>query len=67
MTLHRRFRAELGCTPLQWITDQRVDLARRLLETTALSMDAIADRTGLGSATNLRVQLHRRVGITPER
>lgn len=64
-TLHRRFRAELGCTPLQWITAQRVDLARRLIETTTLSMDAVADRSGLGTAANLRAQIRRHVGISP--
>lgn len=64
-TLHRRFRAELGCTPLQWITAQRMDLARRLIESTALSMDTVAQRSGLGTAANLRAQMRRHVGVTP--
>ncbi|WP_319456513.1 MULTISPECIES: GlxA family transcriptional regulator [unclassified Mycobacterium] len=64
-TLHRRFRAELGCTPLQWITAQRVDLACRLVESTTLSMDAVAQRSGLGTAANLRAQMRRHMGVTP--
>lgn len=64
-TLHRRFRAELGATPLQWMTSQRVDLAKRLIETTSLSFEAIAARSGLGTATNLRILLRRELGVTP--
>ncbi len=31
-TLHRRFRDEIGTTPLGWLTAQRVALACRLIE-----------------------------------
>ena len=31
-TLHRRFRAELGTTPLAWLAAERVTLACRLIE-----------------------------------
>jgi transcriptional regulator GlxA family with amidase domain len=64
-TLHRRFRAELGTTPLGWLTGERVDLARRLLESGDLTLDAIAHRSGLGSTTNLRRQLTRHTGLPP--
>ena len=64
-TLHRRFRSELGCTPLDWITAQRVDLARRLIETTSLDFEAIAARSGLGTAASLRIHMRQRLGVTP--
>jgi AraC family transcriptional activator FtrA len=64
-TLHRRFRSELGCTPLDWINTQRVDLARRLIETTSLDFEAIAQRSGLGTAASLRIHMRQRVGLTP--
>lgn len=64
-TLARRFAAELGTTPKAWITDQRVSLARELLETTDASVDEIAQRTGLGSAPVLRRHLARVVHTTP--
>ncbi|MFH8386273.1 helix-turn-helix domain-containing protein, partial [Kitasatospora sp. NPDC018058] len=48
-SLNRRFRAQTGSTPLQWLLRARVDLARELLETTELSIGQIADRTGLGA------------------
>jgi AraC family transcriptional regulator, transcriptional activator FtrA len=64
-TLHRRFRAELGTTPLGWLTTERVELARRLLEQGTGGLDAVAHRSGLGSTANLRVQLRRHTGLSP--
>ncbi|WP_433256018.1 GlxA family transcriptional regulator [Streptosporangium sp. CA-135522] len=64
-TLTRRFHAETGLSPLQWLLHQRVQRARELLETTALSMDQVARQSGLGSADSLRQHLLRRLGISP--
>ncbi|MGW4498659.1 GlxA family transcriptional regulator [Micromonospora sp. NPDC004336] len=64
-TFARRFRAETGTTPHHWLTNQRVLLARRLLEETRLSVEAVADRAGFGDAAALRHHFVRRVGATP--
>jgi len=64
-TFARRFRAETGTTPHDWITDQRVLFARRLLEETDLGVDAVASRAGFGDAAALRHHFSRRVGATP--
>jgi AraC family transcriptional activator FtrA len=64
-TLHRRFRAELGTTPLAWLTGERVALACRLLERGESRLEVIARRSGLGTATNLRTLLRRETGLTP--
>ncbi|MBB5776647.1 GlxA family transcriptional regulator [Nonomuraea jabiensis] len=64
-TLTRRFHAETGLSPLQWLLHRRVDRARELLETTGLPMDQVAGRSGLGSADSLRKHLISRVGLTP--
>lgn len=64
-TLHRRFRAELGTTPLAWLTAERVTLARRLIERGEHGLDRIAARTGLGTGANLRSQLRRHTGLSP--
>ena len=61
----RRFVAETGTTPLQWLIGRRVAEAQRLLEATDLGIDAIADRCGLGSAPALRAHFGRIVGTTP--
>jgi transcriptional regulator GlxA family with amidase domain len=64
-TFTRRFRAETGESPTAWLIRQRVWHAQRLLETTDLSVDAVADRAGLGSAASLRAHLRTVAGVSP--
>ncbi|MET9327309.1 helix-turn-helix domain-containing protein [Tsukamurella sp. NPDC003166] len=64
-TLHRRFRDELGTTPLAWLTSARVASALRLLEGTPATMEDVAHRSGLGTAANLRALVKRRTGLSP--
>ncbi|WP_405782468.1 helix-turn-helix domain-containing protein [Streptomyces sp. NBC_01378] len=64
-TLHRRFRAELGTTPLAWLTGERVALACRLIERGEERLDVVAARSGLGTAANLRARLRRETGLSP--
>lgn len=64
-TFARRFVEETGTTPMQWVTDQRVLYARRLLEESDLDIDHIADRAGFGTATLLRHHFRRVIGVTP--
>ncbi|WP_457973430.1 GlxA family transcriptional regulator [Arthrobacter sp. D1-17] len=53
-TFVRAFRASTGTTPSAWIRTQRLDAARRLLETTDLSVEQVAADCGFGSAVTLR-------------
>ncbi|MFF9164419.1 GlxA family transcriptional regulator [Streptomyces longwoodensis] len=64
-TLTRRFHAESGVSPLQWLLHQRVERAKELLETTTLPMDQVARACGLGTADSLRAHVLRRTGLTP--
>lgn len=64
-TLTRRFHAESGMSPLQWLLHQRIERAKELLETTSLPMDQVARASGLGTADSLRGHLVRRTGLTP--
>ncbi len=64
-TFARRFVAETGTTPLRWLAAQRLLEARRLLETTELPVDQVAQRCGLGTAANLRLHLARDTGVSP--
>jgi transcriptional regulator GlxA family with amidase domain len=65
-TFARKFRAETGATPHDWLTGQRLLLARRLLEDSDLGVDAIADRAGFGSAATLRHHFAHRLSTTPQ-
>ncbi|CCK28761.1 AraC family transcription regulator [Streptomyces davaonensis JCM 4913] len=64
-TLHRRFRTQLGTTPLTWLTGERVALACRLIERGEERLDVVAARCGLGTAANLRARLRRETGLSP--
>ncbi|MGW4940935.1 GlxA family transcriptional regulator [Actinoplanes sp. NPDC004185] len=65
-TFARKFRAETGATPHDWLTGQRVLLARRLLEESDLGIDTIAVRAGFGSAATLRHHFGHRLDTTPQ-
>ncbi|MFE6526585.1 GlxA family transcriptional regulator [Streptomyces sp. NPDC057794] len=64
-TLHRRFRAQLGTTPLAWLSAERVALACRLIERGEERLEVVAARSGLGTAANLRQRLRRATGLSP--
>jgi transcriptional regulator GlxA family with amidase domain len=64
-TFARHFLAMTGTSPLRWLLVQRVAAAQRLLETSDLSIDRVAEACGLGSAANLRLHFGRVVGTSP--
>jgi AraC family transcriptional regulator, transcriptional activator FtrA len=65
-TLARHFNAVTGAAPLQWLLTQRIHRAQELLETTNDSVEEIAARTGMGTATTLRRHFSRSVGVPPD-
>ncbi|MFC5800785.1 GlxA family transcriptional regulator [Streptomyces formicae] len=64
-TFTRRFREEVGVSPGQWLTQQRVQRARQLLESTDLSMDQVARDAGFGTAQSMRQHLQSALGVPP--
>ncbi|GLY94519.1 AraC family transcriptional regulator [Actinoplanes sp. NBRC 103695] len=64
-TLHRRFRAQLGATPLGWLTAERLAVACRLLERGERRMEVVARASGLGTGANLRQLMRREIGLSP--
>ncbi|MDO0927215.1 helix-turn-helix domain-containing protein [Streptomyces sp. TG1A-8] len=64
-TFTRRFREEVGVSPGQWLTQQRVERARHLLESTDLGVDRIARAAGFGTAQSMRQHLQQSLGVTP--
>ena len=66
-TFARVFRRETGTTPAAFVEDLRVETGRRLLETTDLTVAAVAHRLGMKRAETLHRAFGRRVGTTPDR
>jgi AraC family transcriptional regulator, transcriptional activator FtrA len=64
-TFARRFRQLTGTAPGEWLIEQRIHLARRMLETTDQTIDWIAHRCGFGSAATLRHHFNERLGTSP--
>ncbi|GGT36270.1 GlxA family transcriptional regulator [Streptomyces purpureus] len=64
-TFTRRFREEVGVSPGQWLTAQRVERARRLLESSDLSIDQVAQDAGFGTAQSMRQHLQAALGVPP--
>jgi len=64
-TLSRRFAETTGTSPLDWVTGLRVRRAKDLLETTALSVEEIAEECGFGSSAVLRHHFRMRVKLSP--
>ncbi|MFG3056240.1 GlxA family transcriptional regulator [Kitasatospora sp. NPDC048239] len=64
-TFTRRFREETGASPGQWLTVQRTERARQLLERTDMTIDQVARESGFGTAASLRLQLRERLDVAP--
>jgi transcriptional regulator GlxA family with amidase domain len=65
-TLNRRFAAEIGQTPMQWVNGVRVRHAQALLETTSHSIERIGREAGFGSGANFREQFRKIAGVAPQ-
>ncbi len=64
-TFTRRFRDEVGLSPADWITQQRIERARQLLEETDMTVDLVAARSGFGTAAGMRKHFASSVGVSP--
>jgi AraC family transcriptional activator FtrA len=64
--LARHFTAVTGMSPLRWLHTQRIRRAQELLETSALTVEQVAARTGMGTSTTLRRHFHQHLGVPPE-
>ena len=63
----RTFRRELGITPASFVESLRLEAARRLLETTDLTVATVAVKVGFRHAETMHRVFGRRLGTTPDR
>jgi transcriptional regulator GlxA family with amidase domain len=64
-TFARKFNEATGTTPHAWLLRQRVQFARRQLESTHEPIERIAQRSGFGTAALLRHHFLRHTGVAP--
>ncbi|MEM7404286.1 MAG: GlxA family transcriptional regulator [Pseudomonadota bacterium] len=65
-TFYRRFKQATGITPSRFLSDCRLDSARRLLEESPLPIKSVAARCGFHDSEQLRRGFHRRFGVSPD-
>lgn len=61
----RVFQAEVGVSPGKYVERVRLETARRRLEESDLTVEAIATATGFGSVETLRRVFHQRLSVSP--
>jgi len=66
-TFTRRFRAETGLSPARWLTQQRLDRARWLLESSDTPVEQLATTVGFGDPAVLRRHFASTFGVSPSR
>ncbi|WP_314174862.1 GlxA family transcriptional regulator [Streptomyces winkii] len=64
-TFTRRFREEVGLSPQVWLTRQRIERARHLLESSGMPVEQVARDAGFGSASTLRLHFQAALGVSP--
>ncbi|MFE1873924.1 helix-turn-helix domain-containing protein [Streptomyces sp. NPDC059496] len=66
-TIIRRFHADAVRPPMCWLLDARLRLARELLESSDLRVEAVARRCGPGTPANFRTPFKAHVGVPAPR
>jgi transcriptional regulator GlxA family with amidase domain len=61
----RVFQSETGVTPAKFVETVRIEAARRWLEESSQSIEAIAEECGMGDTERLRRSFIRRLGVNP--
>ncbi len=64
-TFARHFSKMNGTTPYVWLLNERIRRAQSLLETTALTIDEIAEACGFTDAQALRLRFRQLIGTPP--
>lgn len=65
-TFLRRFKEQTGTSPARWVAAARVRRAQGLLESSSLSVDAVADAVGFASPVTFRQRFASVVGVSPQ-
>jgi len=64
-TFDRQFRKSLNMSANQWLTTQKLERAKQLLETTSLKIDLIAENAGFDNAISMRHHFRKHLQLSP--
>lgn len=64
-TFDRKFRSVMNMSPKEWLSQQRVFLAKQLLETSSRSIENIAQISGFKTSLNMRNNFKDQINISP--
>jgi len=65
-TFYRKFKKSTGLTPARFISQSRLDAARRLIEESPIQIKVIAAKCGFGDAERMRRAFQKDLGISPD-
>lgn len=61
----RKFRATLNLSPSDWLTEQKLEQAKALLEGTEMDVEQIAQQSGFHHGASMRHHFRKKYGINP--
>lgn len=64
-TFDRKFRSSFNLSPKEWLTLQRLELAKKLMETTHEPIDRVAAMSGFDCAATLRHHFRKTMSVSP--
>ncbi len=64
-TLQRKFKECTGMAPYEWLTHERVAIAKDLLESDRISLARVAEKVGFESAETFRRHFRLQTGLSP--
>ncbi|HLO75030.1 MAG TPA: helix-turn-helix domain-containing protein [Magnetospirillum sp.] len=64
-TLSRRFQQAVRMPPLEYLQRLRVEVAKKLLETTGICLEEVSERVGYSDPSTFRQLFRRLTGLTP--
>lgn len=64
-TFDRKFRSTFNLSAKQWLTNQRIEHAKTLLEKDRNSIEQVAEQAGFDNATTMRHHFRKNLGLAP--
>lgn len=61
----RHFKVDFGTSPKVWLNQQRIERAKRLLESQDISIEQLAKEVGYENSITLRFNFNKYVGVSP--